>query len=192
MTNADLPTATTSAVQTPSGSDDEPEPHPHAFHPLSPHAAMAEAELTQAPDDRPSPRDPRWREWLTTTVAIGAGGFLGANARYLVGLWVSQRWGNTFPWGTLLINLSGSFVLGYYLTLVTERVSGSATTRLFVATGFLGAYTTFSTFAFETVTLFRQGDTRPALINALGSAALGVSGATAGILLAALLADRAI
>jgi CrcB protein len=129
---------------------------------------------------------------LSALLLVGLGGVLGANARYLVSSWAAGRFGTAFPYGTFLINVSGSFLIGLILTLVVDRLSNSSTVRLLVATGFLGAYTTFSTFAYETVALLRQGDLRPALINALGSAALGVSGASAGILLAELLAGRVI
>lgn len=128
---------------------------------------------------------------MSALLLIGLGGVLGANARYLVSTWAADRFGTAFPYGTFLINASGSFLIGFVLTVVVNQLSNSSAVRLLVATGFLGAYTTFSTFAYETVALLRQGDIRPALINALGSAALGVSGASAGILLAALLAGRA-
>ena len=121
-------------------------------------------------------------------VLIGLGGVLGANARYLVSLWAANRWGVAFPYGTLLINATGSFLIGFVLALVAARFGDSAEGRLLLVTGFLGAYTTFSTFAFETVALSRQRDHWPALANLLGSAVLGVGAAVAGILLATALA----
>jgi len=117
---------------------------------------------------------------------IGLGGVLGANARYLVSIWAARRWGTAFPWGTLLINLSGSFALGFLLELLAARFGNDLDARLLLGTGFLGAYTTFSTFAFETVALGRQRDHGPALANAIGSAALGIAGAAAGFYLAVL------
>lgn len=145
--------------------------------------AVAEAELAHAPEDAPrSPSRPEWRARLTTIAAVSAGGFFGANARYLVGLWAADRWGAAFPWGTLLINVSGSFVLGFYLTLVTERFIGRSATRLFVATGFLGAYTTFSAFSYEAVQLVAAGAVLPALAYVLGSLLLGIAAAVVGIL----------
>jgi len=121
-------------------------------------------------------------------VLIGLGGVLGANARYLVSLWAANRWGVAFPYGTLLINATGSFLIGFVLALVAARFGDSAEGRLLLVTGFLGAYTTFSTFAFETIALGRQRDHWPALANLLSSAVLGVGAAVAGILLAAALA----
>jgi CrcB protein len=149
--------------------------------PVAPPDAIAEAELAEAPDDRAAPASPGWRSRLATTTAVGLGGVLGANARYWVGVWVAERWGTAFPWGTLAINVSGSFVLGFYLTLVTERFAGRSTTRLFVATGFLGAYTTFSTFSYETVRLIQQGAVVPALAYVAASLIAGLVAGVAGV-----------
>ena len=125
-----------------------------------------------------------WRDRLATVGAVSAGGMLGANARYLVGVWTTDRWGSAFPWGTLLVNVTGSFVLGFYLTLVTERFAGRATTRLFVATGFLGAYTTFSTFAYETARFVRGDESLRALTYVGASLVCGLLAVVAGIVAA--------
>ena len=93
-------------------------------------------------EGRPKPqaqKSRRWSAWLSSTIVIGAGGYLGANARYGLGLLIAARWGNAFPWGTLLINVSGSFLLGLFVTLAIERFSGAPGLRAFVATGFLGS-----------------------------------------------------
>ncbi len=127
---------------------------------------IAEAELAHAPEDLPGPSGPLWRERVTPWIAVGLGGLLGAPARYFVGKWATSQWGSDLPWGTLLINLAGSFVLGFYLTWITERRPGRSSTRLFVATGFLGAYTTFSTFSYETVHFIQDGHLARALIYA--------------------------
>src|SRR5205085_57949 len=97
---------------------------------------------------------PAW-DALQKTLWVGLGGFLGANARYWIGLWIQARWGSSFPWSTFVINITGSFILGLFLTLVTGRyaVPGTPVLRLAVAIGFVGAYTTFSTFEFETFAL---------------------------------------
>jgi len=79
---------------------------------------------------------------------IGLGGFLGANARYLLSGWAAQKWGASFPYGTLLINATGSFILGLFLAATTGRVLVDPRWRLFFAIGFLGAYTTFSTYTY--------------------------------------------
>jgi CrcB protein len=115
---------------------------------------------------------------------ISLGGIAGANARYLVSGWAARRWGTGFPYGTFIINVSGSFVLAFVLTFAAARFHNSPDVRFLVGTGFCGAYTTFSTFAFESMALTRQRDHLPALLNAFGSAAAGVIAAVVGIMLA--------
>jgi fluoride exporter len=117
---------------------------------------------------------------------IGLGGALGANARYLVSTWAANRWGTAFPYGTLIVNVTGSFLLGCVLTVVVVRFGDDLDTRLLIATGFFGAYTTFSTFAFETLALTRQGGYLAATVNVLGTTLLALAGAAAGIALASL------
>lgn len=152
---------------------------------MTPWEVVEEAELEHAPADMPAePRSSPWRERLATIGAISVGGALGANARYAVGLWAGSRWGVAFPWGTLLINVTGSFLLAFYLTLVTERFSGRSTTRLFVATGFLGTFTTFSTFSYETVQLVQDGEIFRALVYVVASLVAGLVAAAVGIVAA--------
>lgn len=114
---------------------------------------------------------------------ISAGAILGANARYWVGDWAAQKFGTAFPYGTLLINLSGSFLIGIFLTLTTERFLIDPRWRLLVAVGFLGAYTTFSTFSYESFNLFSRGQWLAALLNALGSTLVGILAAGFGVVL---------
>lgn len=147
---------------------------------------LEEAELAHAPADRPSPRPPRWLEAIPPVVAIGGGAVLGANARYLVGVAVEQRWETAFPWGTLLVNVAGSFALGVYLTLATERIVARAATRLFVATGFLGSFTTLSTFSYETVQLIQRGEPLQALAYAGVTLLAGLLAVVVGVGLARL------
>lgn len=157
-------------------------PDPLAPHRLTPAEALEEAELPHAPSDAAEAPIAPLRARLTPHVAIGLGGLFGANARYWVGQWATGRWGAGFPWSTLLINVSGAFVLGFYLALVTERFTGRATTRLFVATGFLGAYTTFSTFSDETLNLLRHGAIAHAVAYVAASLLLGLAGVILGML----------
>jgi CrcB protein len=89
---------------------------------------------------------------------IGIGGFLGAISRYGVALWIGQRWGRNFPLGTFVINVSGSFLIGLLMSLLTERFMVNPQWRLMLVVGFLGAYTTFSTFEYETGTLMKDGE----------------------------------
>ena len=112
---------------------------------------------------------------------VGLGGFLGAIARYALGGWAAEKWGAGFPYGTLLINVSGSFVLGLFLAVTASRLPIDPRWRLFFAVGFLGAYTTFSTFTYETVQLLLANDWRPALAYVGVSNVLGVGAALLGI-----------
>jgi CrcB protein len=103
---------------------------------------------------------------------VGSAGFVGAIARYFVGATCNSFLPN-FPVGTMLINLSGSFILGWFAAYAAARVVPEPL-RLAVAVGFVGAYTTFSTFMFESDALLRDGEWRKALINLLGSVILGM------------------
>ncbi len=98
-------------------------------------------------------------------LVVGAGGFLGAMARYGVSFLVAKYWAQEFPLGTFLINITGSFILGLFSTLTLERLSLDPAWRLLVATGFVGAYTTFSTFEYETQRLIETGATVWAVLN---------------------------
>lgn len=104
---------------------------------------------------------------------IGLGGFLGAVARYSISLWIGQRWGRAFPLGTFFINISGSFLIALVMSLSTERLMINPQWRLFLAVGFLGAYTTFSTFELETGNLIRDGEWMIAGVNVILSVAAG-------------------
>ena len=115
---------------------------------------------------------------------IGLGAFLGANARYMMQNWAAARWGTSFPLGTLLVNVIGSFILGFFLTAATQRAAISTNWRLFIAVGLLGGYTTFSSFTYETLALL-QGDRWLAPMLYLGgNVVVGLLAAFAGILLA--------
>lgn len=102
---------------------------------------------------------------------IGVGGFIGAITRYLVGAAVQSRLPHsTFPWGTFVINVTGSLILGLVATLLAERFLTNPNWRPLVTIGFVGAYTTFSTFEYET---FQLGSSWNAMINLLGSVVAG-------------------
>lgn len=104
---------------------------------------------------------------------IGIGGFLGAITRYGVALWIGQRWGRSFPLGTFAINVSGSFLIGLLMSLFTERFMVNPQWRLMLVVGFLGAYTTFSTFEYETGALVKDGEWLIAMLNVLLSVIAG-------------------
>lgn len=91
------------------------------------------------------------------TLWIGLAGFAGAVSRYRVEGWVSNRTRGELPWGTLVVNVSGCFLLGFLFALLTERFLPHPTVRAALTIGFLGAYTTFSTFAFETMRMVENG-----------------------------------
>lgn len=119
---------------------------------------------------------------------ISIGAILGANLRYWVGDWVAQKFGTAFPYGTLLINVSGSLVIGFLLTLIAERLVLDPRWRLFLVVGFLGAYTTFSTYMFDSFSLIEKGQLMPGLINLLGSATLGIMAVGMGVFLGRMVA----
>ena len=123
-------------------------------------------------------------EDMRAFLAISLGGILGANARYLVALYVAERLGAAFPYGTFIINVTGSLVIGFFLTLVSERLTVDPIWRLFFATGFLGAYTTFSTYTYEAAQLIRAGEYGSGLVYLLGSVVAGMLGVFAGIVAA--------
>jgi fluoride exporter len=124
---------------------------------------------------------------METFLLIGIGGFIGANVRYWVGGWAVEHLGKLFPWGTLIINFSGSALLGVFLAWAGNRSTLDPRVRLLVAVGFFGAYTTFSTYANETVTLIQAGDWAGALGNVLGSNLLCILGALVGVAIGSLL-----
>jgi len=119
-------------------------------------------------------------DWLL----VGVGGAVGAMVRYGVGRVVAARLGTAFPWGTLLINVSGAFLIGVLLTALARRGDSDDAWRLVLAVGFLGGYTTFSAFAYETVGLLERGDAARAALYVLGSNGLGLLACVAGIALA--------
>ncbi len=112
---------------------------------------------------------------------IALGGAIGANARYLVSTWAANRAGIEFPYGTFLVNASGSLLMGFFLNLMGGNEPGI---KLLIATGFLGSYTTFSTFAYETLALVRRGAIRSSLVHVLGSTITGIAGVGLGMALA--------
>lgn len=113
-------------------------------------------------------------------LSIAAGGALGALARYGLGGWVHGWAGATFPWGTLVVNVLGSFALGLSLRWA-EATAVSAEVRALVTIGLLGAFTTFSTYSYETVALLRDGEWTRGAAYALGSLALGLAAVAAGL-----------
>jgi CrcB protein len=119
--------------------------------------------------------------WIGVIVA----GAIGAPSRYLLDGFVQDRVSGAFPWGTFVINMTGSFVLGFLTGLALYHAFPD-TPRIILGTGFCGAYTTFSTWTFETVRLVEEDALREAALNAGLSLVVGMAAAAAGLALAAL------
>jgi len=115
---------------------------------------------------------------------IALGAIIGASARYFLSTVVARNISSAFPYGTLLINITGSLILGFFLIYSTERTLLDPRWRLLVAVGFCGSYTTFSSYAFESFALMEQGQWLLSGINLLGSNALCLAAVLAGAALA--------
>jgi CrcB protein len=116
-------------------------------------------------------------------LAIAGGGALGALGRYWMSGGVYRLLGRDFPWGTLTVNVVGSFLMGLLVVLFVERLAVEPEWRAAVLVGFLGAFTTFSTFSIETLTLIEEGFTVKALLNVAASVLACVLACWAGVLL---------
>ena len=123
---------------------------------------------------------------ITACLVVGMGGFVGANARYLLGRWALQRWGTGFPYGTFVINILGCLILGLFGTLA-DRLAWNDYWRFLVAIGFVGAFTTFSTFEYKSFQLVSQGSFAHAAVNILGSVIIGFIAVYIGVVIARLL-----
>jgi CrcB protein len=113
---------------------------------------------------------------------MGAG--LGGLARYVAGSWIMLKYGGRFPLGTLVINVTGSFLIGVLMTLLTERLNPHPNWRLFLVVGVLGGYTTFSSFEYEIYQSVREGARWMGMLYLTGSVVLGYLGVWMGAVLA--------
>ncbi|MGN6031697.1 MAG: fluoride efflux transporter CrcB [Thermomicrobiales bacterium] len=118
-----------------------------------------------------------------TYIWIGLGAALGANLRYLVGRLMAEWLGVGFPWGTLTINVTGSFLIGVIATLLGERLDVGPEWRLFLVVGVLGGYTTFSTFSLDAINLMSADRWLAGIAYILGSVLLGLAACVLGIML---------
>ena len=117
---------------------------------------------------------------------IALGGGIGSVSRYLVTIWAAERFGSAFPYGTLLVNVAGSFIIGLFMTLFLERLELDPQWRLFIAVGFLGGLTTFSSFSYETLRLVQEGAMSQAFANAGSNVILCLASTWAGFFCARL------
>lgn len=104
---------------------------------------------------------------------VGIGGFIGAIARFWLGSYIGGKMGTRFPYGTFVINISGSFLIGLILTVLSEKAHWSPNWRYLIPVGFIGAYTTFSTFEYETLRTIQDGQFLIASLNVTLSVLLG-------------------
>ncbi|MBG1265183.1 fluoride efflux transporter CrcB [Nostoc sp. WHI] len=127
------------------------------------------------------------QEDIRNAIAISLGAIAGALSRYYLTLWFAQRFGSSFPYGTFFINLSGCLAMGFFATLAVEKVAIiSPEMRLLITTGFLGAYTTFSTYGLDTISLLRNSTLLTTTLYWAGSAIFGIISVQLGVLLARL------
>jgi CrcB protein len=123
-------------------------------------------------------------ETLSKYLAVAFGGAIGACLRYYIGTGLLSRMGLPFPTATFVINVTGSFIIGFFLTLATERLKVDPYFRLIVAVGFVGAYTTFSTFEYETARLFEDKELLYAFLYVVLSFVIGFAAVWGGIITA--------
>jgi CrcB protein len=121
---------------------------------------------------------------LQKYLLIAAGGALGSIARYWVGSIIGGRMGTRFPYGTFVINITACIIIGFSLTYLSKRVELNPAWRYLIPVGFIGAYSTFSTYEWETLSTLRSGAFALAALYAIGSLILGLTATWCGALLA--------
>ena len=118
-------------------------------------------------------------------LVVLAGAGLGGLARYVAGTWIMAKYGGRFPLGTLIVNVSGAFLIGVLMTLLTERLNPHPNWRLFLVVGILGGYTTFSSFEYEAFQAVRDGARWMGILYVTSSVLLGYLGVWLGVALTA-------
>ena len=121
---------------------------------------------------------------MKAALLVAIGGGLGSLARYGVNLAFLRLFGSGFPYGVLVINVTGSFLMGFAVELIARRFGASPDLRLLITTGFLGGYTTFSAFSLDAVSLAERGATLPAVAYVMASVVLSIGALVAGLVLA--------
>jgi CrcB protein len=117
---------------------------------------------------------------LIKYLMVGVGGFLGSVLRFWLGSFIGGRLGARFPYGTFVINVTGSFLIGMIVTVLAAKAHWSPNWRYLILIGFIGGYTTFSTFEFETLRLAQDGQMLMAILNVTLSVVVGLVGVWAG------------
>jgi fluoride exporter len=120
-------------------------------------------------------------------VIVSIGAVVGANARWIISRYAARFLGPVFPYGTLIINITGSLIVGFFIIWTTERVLVDPRWRLLIVVGFCGAFTTFSSYAFETIAYFEQGQWALMVANVFGNNLLCLGAVLAGMALARVL-----
>jgi CrcB protein len=120
-------------------------------------------------------------------VIVSIGAIVGANARWIISRYAAKLLGPAFPYGTLIINILGSVIVGFFIIWTSERVLVDPRWRLLIVVGFCGAFTTFSSYAFETMAYFEQGQWALMVANVLSNNLLCLGAALAGMVLARVL-----
>ncbi|MGI2031888.1 fluoride efflux transporter CrcB [Rhizobium panacihumi] len=118
---------------------------------------------------------------MNSMILVAVGGAVGSVFRYQVGLWALRLFGPLFPWGTLLINIAGSFVIGLLTEMILRRFGGSTEMRLLLVTGLCGGFTTFSSFSLEFVGLVERGAIPMAIAYVAASVILSIAGTFLGL-----------
>lgn|SRR5690606_2276908 len=114
---------------------------------------------------------------------VALGGAAGSVCRYLVGQWSLRLFGPAFPWGTLIVNVAGSFAIGLLVELVARRLNASTEMRLLIVTGFLGGFTTFSAFSLDVISLVERSTTLVGVTYVIASVAVSLAAVFAGLAL---------
>lgn len=123
-----------------------------------------------------------WRSSLLKYVMVGIGGCLGSILRFWLGNYVGSKMGTRFPYGTFVINITGSFLIGLVFAFLTERSQWSPYWRYLIPIGFIGGYTTFSSFEFETLRTMQEGQFAIGLLYVTSSVVLGLAAVWGGLI----------
>ncbi|MBZ9788994.1 fluoride efflux transporter CrcB [Rhizobium sp. 3T7] len=120
---------------------------------------------------------------MIQAILVAVGGAIGSVLRYYVGQWALRLAGPAFPWGTLIVNVVGCFVIGVFAEMIIRRFDASPELRLLLITGFLGGFTTFSAFSLDAISLFERGAVVSGAVYIVASVGLSLAGVIAGLAL---------